>query len=320
MSGSNLLKPLERQLQIAFPELRDQRAQRAASAIQQAWKLYKNRKRKRLTAALAKSKCNCTLCYFRDLCKRHRLLYLNRCATLIQATWLGHHTRKVALRDRDFRLIYRALQTANASATEETKLGYRFQTALTKLSNNSRGIHIEGDLCTMEIVTRLSPECCLKAAQSNVINMMIHILNEANRSEAHKPRIISSISILVNIAKFSKCSKYINDGEVIANVCLKMIKIHKKSDKILLGCATLLVLILRSSKLKEIITKDSMNRFTISSIVVNKPNDGKAADLLKMIKGNALKFEPYWNLKKGVKHQFTDRVTALTYLGILFGS
>lgn len=201
MSGSNLLKPLERQLRETFPELRDEKSQKAATVIQSAWKLYKIRKRKRLALALSRSKCNCTLCYFRDLCKKYRLLHLNLCATLIQSTWLGYHTRKVALRDRDFRLIYRALQNANSTANQENRLGHRFDVSLNRLSNNCRSIHIENDLCSMEIATRLSPECCLKAAQSNVITMMVNILNEANRSEAHKSRIILSLAILVNIVK-----------------------------------------------------------------------------------------------------------------------
>ncbi|XP_074601872.1 abnormal spindle-like microcephaly-associated protein homolog [Brevipalpus obovatus] len=306
----------------SFPELRDVRRQDAARIIQRTWKLYQIRKQRVQQRAIVKSHCPCTLCYFRNLTKTHRLFVLNRNATLIQSTWRGYNTRKVQMKNREIRLAYRRLLVANSRATEELKLGSRLENALMKLHRN-RGNHLDAELVTIEIVTKMSPECCLKAAQKSVIPIMMNILNESNRSEAHKPRVAHAISIIVNLAKYDKCVKYFSDGESIAAMCIKMMKIHKRSDSILLKCATLLAILSLNRNVKEIITKDTMNKFTITSILKNNSatNDDRKIEnshTKTPRRNDVVRFYPYWCLRKGCPMHFLTKNQAIAFLSTLF--
>lgn len=190
----------KKQQRSEFSELRDKSKQNSARIIQRAWKKYTIKKQRIQQSALIKSRCDCTLCYFNKLCKTHRLFVLNLSASHIQALWLGYFTRKTLMKSREFRLLYRRVVTANSKASNELKLGNRLDSALAKLHRN-RNVNIDNELSTIEVVTRMSPECCLKAAQKSVVPIMMNILNDSNRSEAHKMRVFYSISILVNISK-----------------------------------------------------------------------------------------------------------------------
>lgn len=107
------------------------------------------------------------------------------------------------MKSREVRLMYRKVLLANSKATDDLKLGNRLDSALAKLHRN-RNVNIDSELSTIEVVTRMSPECCLKAAQKSVVPIMMNILNESNRSEAHKMRVLYSVSVLVNVAKVGK--------------------------------------------------------------------------------------------------------------------
>lgn len=181
-------------------ELKSIRYNNAARRIQRAWRLYQKRKKKVADMAVARSKCDCPICYFRLLCKQHRLSTLNRAARLIQGYWLGYITRRRFLHDRSLRLLYKRIVTANSTATPEQTLGHRTENAINRLLSLKNFNNVDSELLTLETATKMSPVCCLKVA-TDIYSVILAIVNDSNRSELHKTRISYSMGILLNLCK-----------------------------------------------------------------------------------------------------------------------
>lgn len=246
-------------------------ANRAAKVIQKAWKAYLIKRKRTQNLAISLSFCHCYLCYYRKLSKVLGNEKLDECASKIQAQWKGYSIRKGFLNEPNMnmlRMIYRRLIQANCSSSSEMKLANRTFTAISKLTNIKNDNCIISELATLEIASKMSPECCIQIAKEFSTNL-ISIVNSSNRSEVHKSRIDHGVGILLNIAKvkyaylilnfnlnflfqYNQASKYLNEKHEVVNICLKFAKIHSKVESILIKCCTLLYIIIKSFTKAEV--------------------------------------------------------------------
>lgn len=190
---------------------------------------------------------------------------LNYAASIIQATWKGYKTRKeinlVQIRSIRERL---SVYVQNKSKIVQFTLGYRIKRSLKVLEQQSPTIQqVITALMDLQIVTRLSQECCIQFANAGAIHILYEFITRCNRSTPHMDLIKLCLEILINLAKCQyTCDLIINfDNELSStiiqsnelNILLNLLQAYQSSNaQIFMNVCVLLIILTSNEKLGKL--------------------------------------------------------------------
>ncbi|XP_074164767.1 abnormal spindle-like microcephaly-associated protein isoform X2 [Sminthopsis crassicaudata] len=151
----------------------------------------------------------------------------------IQALWRGYSWRK----KNDFseiKAIRLSLQEVNKKSREENKLYKRTALAIHYLLKYKHLSYILEALKHLEVVTRLSPLCCEKIAQSGAVAKIFVLILSCNRSIPCMEVITYAVQVLLNIAKYEKTVPAVYEVENWIDTLLELLQTYreKSGDKV----------------------------------------------------------------------------------------
>jgi hypothetical protein len=198
--------------------------------------------------------------------ERYRENYrLNYAATLIQSLWRGYRTRKeinlVQLNNIRERL---SIYIQRPHLTSHMTLGFRIKRSLNVLEQKSPSIQqIITALMDLQVVTRLSKECCVQFANAGAISILYGFISRCNRSTPHMDLIKLCLEILINLSKCEHTCELVvnldhrlNEGNVeivcsnALNMLIGLLQAYQSSNaQIFLNVCVLLVILGSNEKL-----------------------------------------------------------------------
>ncbi|XP_060034467.1 abnormal spindle-like microcephaly-associated protein [Erinaceus europaeus] len=152
---------------------------------------------------------------------------LNNGIIKIQALWRGYSWRK----ENDctkIKAIRLSLQVVNNEVREENKLYKRTAHALHYLLTYKHISAVLEALKHLEVVTRLSPNCCEKMAQSGAISKIFVLIRSCNRSIPCMEVVRYAIQVLLNVAKYEKTTSAICDVENCIDTLLELMQMYRE--------------------------------------------------------------------------------------------
>lgn len=212
-------KNLERRINLNYFRSIDD----AALMIQKVWRGYQGRKQMK-----------------EELKKREA-------AVKIQKLWRGHFTRvKCLVNNKDRRLsgIFERITQANMNAESQPKVGEKTKVAIQKLLTYRYQSKIISVLKELESTTNLSNESCIQMANKTVIEVLLQVVNECNRSEPSLEIIKIVFSIILNIAKNDKALPLLYNSS-LKEATIETLNKHYKRTGIFLKAMTLLYILLK---------------------------------------------------------------------------
>ena len=206
--------------QMKLNEIR--RTNLAASIIQRAWKSYLNRK------------------------QRFEEQRMRMAATQIQKTWRGYMCRLKCKRDiKDVSSIIERISEVNKNAITQTTVGEKTALAIQKLLTykyHGTALHF---LQELEKTTNLSDESCIQMADQMIIEVLLKVVFECNRSEPCLQIIKLVYSVILNIAKNDKALPLLCSMTSLKESIIETLNKHHKKTGIFLKAMTLLYILLK---------------------------------------------------------------------------
>ena len=170
---------------------------KAAIVIQQGYRLVM-RKRLALNNILLIQKVWRGF-YFRRKCNK-----LLVGITSLQAIFRGHQVRKFSSHGMVKAATKIAQANQNANKNPQMRLGSRTSAALLVLQTSKRLTEIMVALRTLEVSTRLSPNCCVSFTNEQAHCILYNLIRSCNRSLPHMELLQIILKTLSNVMKFKR--------------------------------------------------------------------------------------------------------------------
>lgn len=206
----------------ANQEARRARRDKAARVVQRAWRNHLNAGRqsdvqRRISAAIR-----------------------------IQATWRGYLARQNCIRDhKNASIILGRLSEVNKAAITQTTVGQKTKNAISKLLNYKYHGTALQLLQELEKTTNLSNESCIQMAELPIIEVLLKVVGECNRSEPCLQIIKLAFSVILNIAKNDKALPLLCSIPSLKESIIETLNKHLKKTGIFLKAMTLLYILLK---------------------------------------------------------------------------
>ena len=238
-------------------QLRNARRQQAALLIQRNWHSYVFRMRfasqmqanqearqaRRVEAALVIQRAWRKQLNARRQSDEQRKI---AAAIRIQATWRGYLARQNCIRDhKNASIILGRLSEVNKNAVTQTTVGQKTRAAIAKLLNykyHGTALHL---LQELEKTTNLSNESCIQMAELTIIEVLLKVVSECNRSEPCLQIIKLAFSVILNIAKNDKALPLLCSIPSLKESIIETLNKHYKKTGIFLKAMTLLYILLK---------------------------------------------------------------------------
>lgn len=228
--------------------------QRAAQLIQRNWRSYVFRKNlasrmkvnqetKRNKAALVVQRA-----WRGWLAERRRLAEQRKvsAAIRIQSAWRGYAARLNCIRDhKNASIILGRISEVNKNAFSQPTVGEKTKIAISKLLNYKYHGTALQLLQELENTTNLSNESCIQMADQTIIEVLLKVISECNRSEPCLQIIKLAYSVILNIAKNEKALPLLCSMASLKESIVMTLNKHYKKTGIFLKAMTLLYILLK---------------------------------------------------------------------------
>ena len=119
----------------------------------------------------------------------------------VQAFWRGCIARSRST--KSLNAMRERIQSANANASDEMKLGNRTSAALQVLLRSKALSEVFDSIKTLEVSTRLSSVCCSCFAQEiDAVPIIYGLMRSCNRSQPHRKLLLHALRVLNNVWPF----------------------------------------------------------------------------------------------------------------------
>lgn len=243
---------------LAMKELNRLRRDRCAVVIQTAWRRFVA---VRTLVGLKKQKQH-------QLWQQNELMRLNYYATKIQSYWRGYYIRKNTANNlSSIRSRLSVIYTGQSSKTTST-LGARIKNSLLILTGSEVSIQqIIISLNELDIVTRLSPECCLMFTSENAIEILYNFIFNCNRSVPHMDLIKLCLQVLINLAKYAQTVEFVLKPNKSLKILLNLLQAYQTSNAtIFMLVCVLFILLAQHDYLRQYLLSDETFRKKLQTI------------------------------------------------------
>jgi len=133
------------------------------------------------------------------------------------------------------------------------RLGARMDRALTLLKSSSSLTEIMNIVCTLELATRFSKECCEEFVQAHATEILVALLCDCNKSLPHVELLYYIMCTLSNVSKHKSLIHDIT-GKEAAEAFLYLIRMYGSEDAIF--CSAVALLEMCAMQNKEVQVRD----------------------------------------------------------------
>lgn len=284
----------------------------AASLIQKNWLVYVWRKNLANEIQLNKTKKANQLCVKNEAASKIQRVWrsylirkqqleeqrLQQAATQIQKTWRGYTTRTKCKRASG--IFERIIEVnKNAILNQHQTVGEKTSQAIQKLLNykyHGTALHM---LKELENTTNLSNESCIQMANVMIIEVLLKVVSECNRSEPCLQIIKLVFSVILNIAKNDKALPLLCSIPSLKESIIETLNKHHKKTGIFLKAITLLYILLKHEKFPDSPAISIKIRRLLSKISDNHQFTSRNSKNDKIYN-----FDPRWLSKKQIRAQF----------------
>ena len=212
---------------------------------------------------------------------KERVVRLNHAATLIQSLWRGYRTRKEINIPRIHNIRERLSVYIQKPQQSHFTLGFRIKRSLNVLEQNSPFIQqIITALMDLQVVTRLSKECCVHFANSGAISILYDFISRCNRSTPHMDLIKLCLEILINLSKCVQTSELIvifdhkikeNNIEILCSnnltLLLNLLQAYQLSNTQIFMNVCILLIILASNQKLQVLREAILQQFYLKKLL-----------------------------------------------------